>query len=46
VLKALELLPQAKELADNAKRAIAERASARATTAAPGTSGVASSQPQ
>ena len=34
VLKALDLLPQAKELADNAKHIIAERASARATASA------------
>jgi len=34
VLKALELLPQAKELADNARHIIAERASARATASA------------
>jgi len=46
VLKALELLPQAKELADNARRAIAERAAARATASAAGATGVASSQPQ
>jgi carboxyl-terminal processing protease len=47
VLKALELLPQAKELAENARHIIAERASARATaTASPNGSGVASSQPQ
>jgi len=46
VIKALELLPQAKELADNAKRAIAERATARATASAAAGAGVASSQPQ
>jgi carboxyl-terminal processing protease len=40
VLKALELLPQAKELADNAKHIILERASAKATASA------GSSQPQ
>lgn len=45
VLKALDLLPQAKELSENAKRAIAERASARATVPA-GAGGVASNQPQ
>jgi carboxyl-terminal processing protease len=33
VLKALELLPQAKELDENAKRIIAERTSARAAAA-------------
>ena len=41
VLKALELLPQAKELADNAKHIILERASAKATASAAG-----ASQPQ
>jgi carboxyl-terminal processing protease len=46
VLKALDLLPQAKELADNAKRIIAERNGARATAAVNPTGGVASSQPQ
>ena len=44
VVKALELLPQAKELADNAKHIIAERASARA--AAPANNASASAQPQ
>lgn len=44
VIKALELLPQAKELADNAKHIIAERASARAT--APANNASASAQPQ
>ena len=44
VIKALELLPQAKELADNAKHIIAERASARATT--PANNASASAQPQ
>jgi carboxyl-terminal processing protease len=34
VLKALELLPQAKELAENARHIIAERATARATASA------------
>jgi carboxyl-terminal processing protease len=43
ILKALDLLPQAKELADNAKHIILERASARAS--APAT-GVAANQPQ
>jgi len=43
ILKALDLLPQAKELADNARRIIAENAHARATASAAGT-GVA--QPQ
>jgi len=33
-VKALELLPQAKELADNAKHIIAERTSARANAGA------------
>jgi carboxyl-terminal processing protease len=36
ILKALELLPQAKELADNAKRIVAERGVARATASAAG----------
>ncbi len=44
VIKALELLPQAKELAENAKHIIAERASARAT--APANNASASAQPQ
>ena len=44
VVKALELLPQAKELADNARHIIAERASARA--AAPANNASASAQPQ
>ena len=44
VIKALQLLPQAKELADNAKHIIAERASARAT--APANNASASAQPQ
>ncbi len=44
VIKALELLPQAKELAENAKHIIAERASARATT--PANNASASAQPQ
>src|SRR5437764_2055320 len=43
ILKALELLAQAKELADNAKHIIAERTSARAT---PSSSPTASAQPQ
>ena len=43
ILKALDLLPQAKELADNARRILAENAHARATASAAGT-GVA--QPQ
>ena len=46
VLKALELLPQAKELAENARHIIAERATARATAAATTPGGVATSQPQ
>jgi carboxyl-terminal processing protease len=46
VLKALELLPQAKELAENARHIIAERNSARATATATNPGGVASSQPQ
>src|SRR5437762_8583563 len=41
VVKALELLPQAKELADNAKHIIAERTSARANA---GTSAAATAQ--
>lgn len=44
VIKALELLPQAKELAENAKHIIAERASAR-TTASPNAS-ASNAQPQ
>src|SRR5437868_6851122 len=43
ILKALDLLPQAKELADNAKHIIAERTSARATTSS---SATAAAQPQ
>ena len=44
VVKALELLPQAKELADNAKHIIAERASARATASA--NASASNAQPQ
>jgi carboxyl-terminal processing protease len=44
VIKALELLPQAKELADNAKHIIAERASARATASA--NASASNAQPQ
>src|SRR5215813_4602507 len=44
VMKALELLPQAKELADNAKHIIAERTSARATGTS--SSATAAAQPQ
>src|SRR5438067_1180174 len=44
VVKALDLLPQAKELADNAKHIIAERTSARATTQSSGAT--AAAQPQ
>ena len=46
VLKALELLPQAKELAENAKHIIAERAQARATASAASNGSVAQQQQQ
>jgi carboxyl-terminal processing protease len=45
ILKALELLPQAKELAENARHIIAERTSARATAGA-SSSATAAAQPQ
>ena len=45
ILKALELLPQAKELAENARHIIAERTSARAT-AGSSSSATAAAQPQ